>query len=57
MVQKKKLYKVYGKRKNETFGSFYNILSTSQKGAEQQARRKYNIQIFHSFKSPKQLTP
>lgn len=42
---KKKIHKTFGKTKEETFGNFYNFLSTSKQGAEQQARRKYKIKI------------
>ena len=45
MGKSKRVYKIFGKKKKETFGSFYNFLSTSRKGAEQQARRKYKLMI------------
>jgi len=47
---KKKLYRVYGKVKQEKTGTFYNILSTSKKGAESQVRRKYNAKIINTKK-------
>jgi hypothetical protein len=42
---RKKMYKVFGKTENETFGNFYTFFSTSRKGAEQHARRKYSLKI------------
>jgi len=42
---RKRVFKIFGKRKRETFGRFYNFSSTSRRGAEQQARRKYKLKI------------
>ena len=44
-IAKKRHYVVFGKKKNEPFGKFYHFLSTSKSGAEQQARKKYNLRI------------
>jgi len=44
-MARKNLYRVYGKEKKEKTGTFYNILSTSKKGAESQVRRKYGAKI------------
>ena len=44
-MKKKRIYKIFGKKKKETFGNFYTLISTSRKGAEQQARKKYKLKI------------
>lgn len=58
MVRKKtkRLYHVFGKEPNEPSG-FYTFLSTSKQGAEQQARKKYNMKIISSHLIPKRITP
>ena len=59
MVRKKtkRLYHVFGKRPNETFGEFYTFLSTSKQGAEQQARKKYNLKVLETHRISKIKTP
>lgn len=41
----RRVYRVFGKRTNESFGNFYNFLSTSEQGAARQARRKYKLKV------------
>lgn len=41
----KKLFRVFGKKRGEKIGSFYCFLSTSKKGAAQQARKKYRVRV------------
>jgi hypothetical protein len=45
MMARRRVYRIFGKKKNEKFGNFYSFLSTSRNGAEQQARRKYKLKI------------
>ena len=50
MAKRKFLYRVFGKKKNETFGKFYTFLSTSKEGAAKQARKKYKLKILRVSK-------
>lgn len=43
----RRVYRVFGKKSNESFGHFYNFLSTSAQGAASQARRKYKLKVLH----------
>lgn len=45
MVLYAKLWLVFGKKKGETFGSFYHFLSTTKQGAINQARKKYKLKV------------
>jgi len=47
---KKDLYMVFGKKKNETSGNFYNFLGSSETDAKQQAKKKYNLKVLSVYK-------
>lgn len=50
MAKRKRLYRVFGKKKSETFGKFYTFMSTSKNGAAQQARKKYKLKVLNVSK-------